>query len=279
MARVTKDSQRPIGIFDSGLGGLSVLADLIVERPHDHYLYYADTHYAPYGVKSREDVEKRVLEVADQLVTSGIRLLVIACNTATSAAAETIRKKIAIPVVGMEPALKPAVEGSAGNTILVAATPLTLREKKFASLMEQWRGSHRVLLLPCPGLVEVIEKEGPDASAVDEKLKSLVAPYECEKIHRLVLGCTHYVLIRNKWQQLMGDHVQLIDGNKGTLRQVMRLLQEEENSAETRVTLKSSSLNPETIEHMKRILVKQLILRGYTEDFVQQHITFFTEEE
>ncbi len=279
MAGVTKGSERPIGIFDSGLGGLSVLADLIVERPHDHYLYYADTHYAPYGIKSREDLEKRVLEVADQLVTSGIRLLVIACNTATSAAVETIRKKTAIPVVGMEPALKPAVVGSAGNTILVAATPLTLREKKFASLMEQWRGSNRVLLLPCPGLVEIIEKEGPDASEVDEKLKTLVAPYECEEIHRLVLGCTHYVLIRHKWQQLMGDNVQLIDGNKGTLRQVMRLLQEEGNPAETRVTLKSSSLKPETIEHMQHILVKQLILRGITEDFIQQHITFFTEEE
>ncbi len=271
--------ENSIGIFDSGLGGLSVLADLIVERPRDHYVYYADTHYAPYGVKSRGDVEKRVLEVVDELVTSGIRILVIACNTATSVAAEIIRKKIDIPVVGMEPALKPAVEGNTGKTILVAATPLTLREKKFTSLMEHWRGSHRVLLLPCPGLVEVIENEGPDALAVDEKLKSLVAPYECEDIHRLVLGCTHYVLIRHKWQQLMGDHVQLIDGNKGTLRQVMRLLQEEETPAETRVTLKSSSHNPETIENMKHILIQQLILRGFTEDFIQQFIKIYTEEE
>lgn len=271
--------QSPIGVFDSGMGGLSVLADIIIERPNDQYLYYADTHYAPYGEKNREMVKKRVLEVAEQLMSAGTRLLVIACNTATSAAADAIRSKASIPVVGMEPALKPAVEGNMRQTIMVAATPLTLKETKFTNLMDQWRGSHQVLLLPCPGLVEVIEKEGPDALAVDEKLKTLVAPYECKNIHRLVLGCTHYVLIRHKWQQLMGDQVQLIDGNQGTLRQVVRLLKGDEAFRESRVTLMTSSKNVETLQHMKQILIKQLTLRGMTEDYIHQHIKIVTKEE
>lgn len=279
MAGVKISGQRPIGVFDSGLGGLSVLADIIIERPDDQYLYYADTHYAPYGEKSSEMVRKRVLEVADQLMNAGARLLVIACNTATSAAADVIRSKASIPVVGMEPALKPAVEGDTRQTILVAATPLTLQEKKFTNLMDQWRGSHQVLLLPCPGLVEVIEQEGPDALAVDEKLKTLVAPYECQEIHRLVLGCTHYVLIRHKWQQLMGSQVQLIDGNQGTLRQVLRLLKDDETPGEARVALMTSSRHVKALNNMKQILIKQLKLRGLTEEYIRQHIKIVTEEE
>ena len=279
MAGVTRFEQRPIGVFDSGMGGLSVLADIIIERPDDQYLYYADTHYAPYGEKSRDMVRKRVMEVAEKLMTAGTRLLVIACNTATSAAADAVRNNVTIPVVGMEPALKPAVEGSTRQTILVAATPLTLQEKKFTNLMEQWRGTHQVLLLPCPGLVEIIEKEGPDALAVDEKLKTLVAPYECQEIHRLVLGCTHYVLIRHKWQQLMGGQVQLIDGNQGTLRQVLRLLKDNEALGESRVALMTSSRHAETFENMKQILINQLTLRGLTEDYIHQHIKIVMEEE
>lgn len=268
-----------IGIIDSGMGGLSVLADLLLARPKDRYVYYADTDYAPYGSKSREEVEQRVMGIAGKLIDSGIRLLVIACNTATSAASDTVRLNATIPVVGMEPALKPAVANQGPLNILVAATPLTLQEDKFSRLLEQWKGHHHIWLMPCPGLVEVIEEEGPEAPAVDEKLKALAAPYQCSGISRLVLGCTHYVLVRHKWQQLLGDQVEIIDGNQGTVRQVVRLAPSTFSQEGSRVILRSSSRHPDTLPCMKTILVSQLKQRGLTEADIQQHMTLLTEEE
>ncbi len=285
MARINKAGLGAIGMLDSGMGGLSLLADAVVKNPGDRYLYVADTAYAPYGEKSRDIVTARVMEVAARMSAIGIRLLVLACNTATSAAGVTLRQQMPMPVVGMEPALKPAVEGKETQTILVAATPLTLREDKFLQLMAHWRGSHHVTLLPCPGLVDVIEREGPEALAVDQTLKALTAPYEGRPFTRLVLGCTHYVLIRHQWQQLMGDKVQLIDGNQGTLRQIMRLLGEDQDhpsdkdTDKTSITITSSAKDPATTNRLKDVFIDQLYRRGLSMEEIASQMEIITEEE
>jgi glutamate racemase len=256
MARI---AGQPIGILDSGLGGLTVLADLVYELPGEHYIYYADTKFAPYGMKSRLAVQKRVTEVTGNLISYGIKALVIACNTATSAAAELLRSELSIPVIGMEPALKQAVSGGESQSIIVAATPLTLEEKKFMALYQEMKGPHEVIPLPCHGLVELIESDGPDSPLIDHKLQELLQPFVHQTINRLVLGCTHYVLIRTKWQQAVGPDTKLIDGNSGTVRQTMRLLAasgsaHQHGNAGTRITLLNSLQNDKLRKRYKDTL-------------------------
>ncbi|SMP41285.1 glutamate racemase [Anoxynatronum buryatiense] len=278
-----KSGEQGIGIFDSGLGGLSVLADLTKIHPGDEFHYYADTCFAPYGEKSRDLVQKRVLEVAEKLLQRHIRLLVIACNTATSAAVEELRQLLPIPVVGMEPALKPAVLGETPLRIVVAATPLTLKEKKFSALLQQNQGFHDIIPLPCPGLVEVIENAGPGSRQVDEKLAELLAPVAQTPIHRLVLGCTHYVLIRPQWQQAVGSGTQLVDGNEGTVRQALRLLsvtnEREKHTSTTRIHLMTSASGLAPREMMKHILHQQLLQRGLPAVLLEKQMQIILEEE
>ena len=280
---VVKPREQGIGIFDSGLGGLSVLADLIHVHPKDEYHYFADTQFAPYGEKVREQVIQRVLEVTDTLLQRHIRLLVVACNTATSAAVEVLRQRLTIPVVGMEPALKPAVFGEKPLRIVVAATPLTLKEKKFEALLHQNQGFHEITPLPCPGLVEIIEKAGPGSPQVDEKLAELLAPLQKAPIHRLVLGCTHYVLIRPQWQQAVGKGTQLVDGNAGAVRQALRLLPSIDEGKDqpwhTPIHLMTSAAGQMPREMMKAILLEQLLQRGLPSNWMEQQMKIILEED
>ncbi len=257
--------RQPIGILDSGLGGLTVLADLVSSLPGEHYIYYADTQFAPYGEKPRNTVRNRVMEVSRNLFKYNIKILVIACNTATSAAAECLRSELSIPVVGMEPALKQAVSAKGNQTIMVAATPLTIKAEKFTSLFQTLRGHHRVIPVPCHGLVELIESAGPDSPLIDHKLQELMSPYGHQLIHQLVLGCTHYVLIRSKWQHLLGPATRLVDGNAGTVRQTLRLLGASdpgilpiEGAPATEITLKNSDQSISLRKRYREVLLDQL---------------------
>jgi glutamate racemase len=290
MAGVKSTLFQPIGILDSGLGGLSVLADLAAVRPGGHYYYFADARYAPYGEKKSEEVRQRALVIADFLVKKGAKLLLVACNTATSAAVADLRKLLTIPVVGMEPALKPAVTSQTPQTVLVAATPLTLREEKFGALFRQTKGQHEVIPLPCPGLVEIIEKEGPGSDAVGEKLIELLAPHRHRQIHRLVLGCTHYVLISHQWQQAVGAGTELVDGNTGTVRQVLKVLKERQRPDDlstvlpverqvTHITLITSCCHDQSCQLMKTVLIEQLSLRGMNWEDLEKTMRIDVEEE
>ena len=142
---MNEDKDAPVGIFDSGVGGISVLREAVRALPHERYIYYGDTAYAPYGTKSADEVLTRVLAISDFLLARRIKALVIACNTATGVAAQALRERLQIPVIGMEPALKPASEMRLGGSILVMATPVTLSQPKFLRLMGQY-GEGR---LPC----------------------------------------------------------------------------------------------------------------------------------
>ena len=286
MAGLGRISRQPIGMIDSGMGGLSVLADLVTSCQEEEYIYYADSRYAPYGEKDRETVRHRVTEIATFLMLFNTRLLVLACNTATSAAVDELRQYLPIPVIGMEPALKPALAHGNIQRVVVAATPLTLKERKFEELFQKTRGNHEIIPLPCPGLVEIIEEEGPESAAVGHKLTELLAPLKNRRIDRLVLGCTHYVLIRSRWQQAAGPETQLVDGNEGTVRQILRVLPDvsamtsaETIEKKTHIRLISSSHNTHTCMRMKGILLEQLRLRGLAQDVLERYFQITTEEE
>lgn len=217
----------PIGVFDSGVGGVSVLAELIRMLPHEEFIYFADTLHAPYGTKPEAIVRELSLKAADFLFTQGTKSVVVACNTATSAAISEMRKRHSYPVIGMEPAVKLAVESAGKGVILVMATPLTLNSMKFNDLVNRHRLRSEIKLLPCEGLVDIIEKDHNNARAIREYLSGVFSCIERKDVSAVVLGCTHYVLIKNEIAQALGAEIHVIDGNFGTARRLKTVLQNE----------------------------------------------------
>ena len=213
---------RPIAVFDSGLGGISVLRELLRELPGEDYLYFGDTANAPYGIKTKEQVKKLTFAAAEKLLAKDPKALVIACNTATSAAITDLRA--AYPdkiIVGIEPALKPAIEKNPTGTVGVMATPLTLREEKFQSLSANFPEMD-ILSIPAPGLVELIE-DGADEKTLESFLSPLLTPYK-NKLNVMVLGCTHYPFAARIIEKL--TNAPTLDGGAGTARQTARRLKE-----------------------------------------------------
>ena len=215
-----------IAVFDSGVGGLSVLRHLRRVMPGERYLYFGDSANAPYGTKTKEDVKKLTFDAAQRLITRGIKALVVACNTATSAAIHDLR--IAYPdlvVIGIEPALKLAAERFPGGKLCVMATPMTLREEKFAALMRRYEEVCHVQKLPAPGLVELVEGGKADSPETDSLLKTLFATLESTP-DAVVLGCTHYPFAAKAISRVLGGGVTLLDGGQGTARETRRRLAE-----------------------------------------------------
>ncbi len=210
----------PVGVFDSGAGGISVLREAIRQLPSEHFLYFGDTRYAPYGTKTREAVLGRVRAVVDILMAEHIKALVIACNTATGAAAAELRAELRIPVIGMEPALKPAQAARKNGQVLVLATPLTLNQDKFARLMSRY--GEGAVKVPCPGLMELVEQD--DGLQAGKYLEALFAQFDLDQVDAVVLGCTHYVFLRGMIRDMLPDRIVLTDGNEGTVRQLRRVL-------------------------------------------------------
>jgi glutamate racemase len=217
----------PIGVFDSGVGGVSVLAEMVRQLPQEQYIYYADSKNAPYGTQPLEQVRELTLKVVDFLCTKGIKALVVACNTATSVAVQELRAKLPIPVIGMEPAVKPAVAVGHGGKILVLATPLTLSQQKFNLLLHRFEDQAEIIPLPCPGLVELIEKGHPKGDLINQCLLGLFEGLELPKLSAVVLGCTHYVFVRQAIARLTGPGVEIIDGNCGTVKHLANTLAQE----------------------------------------------------
>ena len=213
-----------IGVFDSGLGGISVLRHLVRVLPEEKFLYFGDSANAPYGTKTKEEVRQLTFAAAEKLLDRGLKALVVACNTATSAAINDLR--IAYPeliVVGIEPALKLAADKFPGGALGVMATPMTLREDKFAALMARYEGNCRVYKLPAPGLVELIESGKADSPQTDALLQALFASCP-EPLDALVLGCTHYPFASASLRRVLGEHTALLDGGDGTARETRRRL-------------------------------------------------------
>ena len=217
----------PIGVFDSGLGGISVLAEIIKLLPYEEFVYFADTLHAPYGDKPEDVVRALSIKATEFLSSIGIKCLVVACNTATGAAINEIRKMCAFPVVGMDPAVKPAVELALNGKILVMATPLTLKSKKFNDLIRHYKHCSEIVPLPCPGLVEIVEKGHIHGQEIEDYLSRIFSTVDKEDVSSVVLGCTHFVLIKEEIKKAAGKEIVVIDGNYGTAKQVRTILKNE----------------------------------------------------
>ena len=213
------NSKKAIGVFDSGLGGISVLRDLKELMPNEDFIYFGDSAYAPYGVKTKEQITERCVEIIDFFISKGVKAVVIACNTATSASANYLRKKYKdLPIIGMEPALKVATQGVKNNNIVVMATPLTLKEKKFETLMHKFRGNNKVVKMPCPKLVEIVENDLlDDKNIVIDQLKDYYKDVNMDNLDSVVLGCTHFIFYRDYLNQFLPENTNLVDGNIGKI--------------------------------------------------------------
>jgi glutamate racemase len=217
---------RPIGVFDSGVGGLSVLHHIRNALPAEDLLYVADSGHAPYGNKSTAFVEARSLAIADFLVARNARALVVACNTATAAAIAALRHRYKLPIVGMEPAVKPAVAATRTGVIGVLATSGTLESAKFAELVHRFRPQARVVAEPCHGLVERIETGDLDGPLTRKLLSGFVVPLLAQDADVLVLGCTHYSFIMPLLRELVGPQITLIEAGAAVARQLTRRIVE-----------------------------------------------------
>lgn len=218
---------RPIAVFDSGMGGISVLRELVAIMPNENYIYYGDSANAPYGTKTLEEVRSLTCEHAEALFAEGAKALVVACNTATSAAVRVLREKYPdIPIVGIEPAVKPASQCGEHPRVLVMATPMTIREEKFKNLMRKYENQAEILPLPCPGLMDFVERGDLDGEDLQKYLVELLFEYRHEKVDAVVLGCTHYPFVKPMIQKTLGDDVLVFDGGAGTAREMQRRLSE-----------------------------------------------------
>ena len=245
-----------IGLFDSGVGGISVLRHMLRLMPEERYLYMGDSANAPYGTKTKEQVRQLSFAVAEKLIARGIKALVVACNTATSAAINDLRSAYPdLIVVGIEPALKLAADRFPKGNLGVMATPMTLREEKFDLLLHRFDSQCRVSKIPAPGLVELIEQGRGNSAEAEILLRSLLKDY-IGNIDALVLGCTHYPFAAEAISRVLGEQVALLDGGDGTARETKRRLALAGllNDGSGEIVIENSSADPKIIELAYRLL-------------------------
>lgn len=220
-------NSKPIAVFDSGLGGISVLRRLIQVLPEENFLYFGDSANAPYGSRPTEEIRSLTLENAEQLFSRGAKALVVACNTATSAAIDTLRERYPNRIIiGIEPALKLAVSRHPNGRILVMATDATLREKKFATLMERFGEHCEILKCPCPELVEFVERGELEGEALQKVLKAELQAHLTPAPDAIVLGCTHFPFLQAEIRRVVGETPEILDGSDGTAKETSRRLSE-----------------------------------------------------
>ena len=251
------DKHSYIAVFDSGVGGVSVLRELRALMPGERFYYFGDSANAPYGKKTTEKVRELTLAAGKKLLEDlGCKALVVACNTATAAAIIDLRENYPDRiVVGIEPALKLACDRHPGGTIGIMATDVTLREKKLAALMERVKRDCTVLRVQAPGVVELVEAGKADTAEAVELMERLLGPYT-GKLSALVLGCTHYPFMKKAMATVLGDGVELLDGGAGTARETRRRLQEAGllNDGRGDLVVENSSGDPEKIRLTHRLL-------------------------
>ena len=222
------DKYSPIGFFDSGLGGISVLKGTMALMPGEDYVYYGDSANAPYGVRTVEQVQSLSRHAAEFLLEKGAKALVIACNTATSASAAMLREEYPeLAIIGTEPAIKPAVQAHPGGRILVLATAMTLQEQKFLDLWEQFRESAQIVPVPCTGLMEFVERGVRSGPELEGFLLEKLEPYTKVPVDAVVLGCTHYPFLTQTIRRVVGNGPQIYDSADGVARQLKRRLEEQ----------------------------------------------------
>ncbi len=214
----------PIGVFDSGVGGLSVLRAIRSRLPSEPLLYVADSGHAPYGDRDVAYIRDRAIAIVGFLVAKGAKEVVVACNTATVVAIEALRAQFEVPIVALEPAIKPAVEATRSKVIGVLATTRTLESPAVTRLVARFGSAARIVLQPCPGLVEEVERGTIDEAATTALLEQLLSAPLAAGADQLVLGCTHYAFLRDRIQAIVGPGVTLLDSADAVARQTERRL-------------------------------------------------------
>ncbi|OAS19077.1 glutamate racemase [Paenibacillus oryzisoli] len=248
-----------IAFFDSGLGGITVLNEAMKRMPGEDFVYLADTAHVPYGVRSKAEVLTFVKQSVDAIIQEDIKALVIACNTATSIAITELRRIHQIPIIGMEPAVKPAVEmnRSSGKRVLVFATQLTLQEAKYRELVSRIDDMGMVDSVPLPELVQFCENLMLDGPQIVDYFMTKLAPFDLSTFGTVVLGCTHYPFYRGILTQILPNHIQIVDGSKGTVNHLMQVLQDSDQLQGTgngQVKWMCSSLDDAYIQKMAKAL-------------------------
>ena len=245
-----------IAVFDSGVGGISVLRHLVNRMRGERFLYYGDSANAPYGTKTVAQVQKLSLAVAENLMAQGIKALVVACNTATAAAVDLLRQRYPdLIVVGIEPAVKLAADKFPGGTVGVMATPLTTDSEKLHALEARWQEKCNIIPLPTPGLVELVEAGKAVSQESEALLRPMLAPY-AGKLDAVVLGCTHYPFAAATIQKLLGEKTVLLDGGEGTARETQRRLTAADllSDGEGEILIQSSAEDPQMIKRCWELL-------------------------
>jgi glutamate racemase len=249
-----------IGVFDSGVGGMSVLRQLVKFLPNERFLYFGDSANAPYGTRPTPEIRDLTMAAAHYLLDRGCKALVVACNTATAAAIRDIRE--AYPnriIIGIEPALKVAADHFPGGEIGVMATPATLREEKFDNLLHRFTEKCTVTKLPAPGLVELVERGMAESEETETLLTPLLAPYY-GKLDAVVLGCTHYPFAASVIGRLLGENTALLHGGEGTARETRRRLEAAGllNDGPGEVVIENSTGDENMIALCKKLLYDKL---------------------
>ncbi|MGD9711153.1 MAG: glutamate racemase [Thermomicrobiales bacterium] len=214
----------PIGVLDSGLGGLSVVKSLRLRLPFESILYFADSAYCPYGERDESFIRDRTLAIARQLQDRGAKALVIACNTACTVALDQVRASVTIPVVGLEPAVKPAVARTRTGRIAVFATPRTVASDRLARLIDRYAAGIEVERIAAPEWVDLVEQDGIRSEGALAKITSLVRPAVDRGADVLVLGCTHFPFLTSQIQHAAGSHVAIVDSGDAIARRTRDIL-------------------------------------------------------
>lgn len=235
-------SNLPIGVFDSGVGGLSILERIHQLLPDENLIYMADSANAPYGPKGDAFIVERSRQIMDFFVSRKAKVVVVACNTATAGAVNILRQEYEMPIIGMEPAIKPAARESRSGVIGVLATEGTLASDKFVDLKSRFDGKVEIITQPCPGLVEEIEKVKTDTATVKNLLQQYIPPLLGKGADTLVLGCTHYSFIKAMVKEIAGESVVIVDTDDAVARRLKVVLEEQKivGAAEGVITFYSS---------------------------------------
>ncbi len=257
-------NNRPIGMMDSGLGGVTVLKAASARLPDESFVFFGDNAFAPYGDKSMEAIHDRAMACAEVLIGQGAKAIVIACNTATSAAIEDMRSQFSIPVISMEPAIKPALASGSGR-VLMMATQATCMLARYQALKRRLHGEARVIDLPSTALVTEIEAHLFEFGALDATVEGLLHPFDGQEIDAIVLGCTHFDLARKEIARYADAHFRgkhaLFDGTAGTVAQIAHVLEENglraDAGRERSIVLHSSGDEAIHLPKMQRILASE----------------------
>lgn len=250
--------EKSIAFLDSGVGGISILREAVKLMPNENFIYFGDSKNAPYGTKPSHHISEIVNENVEMLIQKGAKAIVIACNTATGATAKALRlSHPTLPIIGIEPAIKPAVLHNLGDRVVVMATPLTLKQSKFLKLFDIYKSKADIQLLPCGGLMEFIESGILSGDELSGFLKSKLEPVNNGEIKAVVLGCTHYPFVKDEIVKAIGYPVEIDDGTVGTAKEIKRRLEKYNCSTSSKnkgtISFLNSSSDPRMLQLSEKL--------------------------